>query len=320
MAGRNGQELLSSWTRPELLLRFRMRARARDGGDLAALARRLASPDKRAPAAAPTRAGAGGRTPVQMMDGEHPAPTATANPQGAPPATSPRPSAEVVDRKYYEVVAPQSFAERLMIRARDRIYDDFMRMCRPGPEDTVLDVGVSDVLGDAANVLERRYPWPDRITAAGLGAAEEFQAAFPSVTYRQIEPNQPLPFPDETFSIATCNAVLEHVGSEENQRRFLSELMRVGKRVFLTVPHRYFPVEHHSAIPLLHWTDSGFALASRLLGKQKWAQAENLILMSRGRLRAVCPPGAHVEVGTTGLKLGPCSANLYLYAGERREG
>lgn len=228
--------------------------------------------------------------------------------------TGARPSSDVVDGKYYEVIAPDSFAERLMIRARDRIYADFMRLCRPGPEDTVLDVGISDVVGDAANVLERRYPWPERITAAGLGAAREFQAAFPRVSYRRIEANRPLPFPDGAFGIATCNAVLEHVGSEENQRRFVSELLRVGRRVFLTVPHRYFPVEHHTAIPFLHWTDAGFGLACRVLGKQSWARAENLILMSRKRLRAVCPPGVRAEVGTTGLMLGPCSANLYLYA------
>ena len=235
-----------------------------------------------------------------------------------------RASAEPVDGKYYEVIAPASFSERLMIRARDRIYDDFMRMCRPGPGDTVLDVGISDVVGDAANVLERRYPWPERITAAGLGAAQEFQAAFPRVSYRRIEANRPLPFPDGAFDIATCNAVLEHVGSEENQRRFVSELLRVGKRVFLTVPHRYFPVEHHTAIPFLHWTDAGFGLACRVLGKRSWASAENLILMSRKRLRAVCPPGVRAKIGATGLPLGPFSANLYLYAegdaGEHRAG
>ena len=235
-----------------------------------------------------------------------------------------RSSSELMDGKYYEVIAPASFSERLMIRARDRIHDDFMRVCRPGPGCTVLDVGVSDVVGDAANVLERRYPWPERITAAGLGTAREFRAAFPRVAYRRIEPNRPLPFPDGAFSIATSNAVLEHVGSEENQRRFLSELMRVGRRVFVTVPHRYFPVEHHTAIPFLHWTDLGFRLACRVLDKRSWARAENLILMSRGRLRAACPPGVRVEIGATGLPLGPFSSNLYLYAeadaGARRAG
>ena len=225
-----------------------------------------------------------------------------------------QPSSGLVDGKYYEVVAPRSLSERLMIRARDRIYDDFVRLCRPGRDDTVLDVGVSDVIGDGANVLERRYPWPERVTAAGLGAAEAFQAAYPGVTYRRIEANQPLPFADGAFSVATSNAVLEHVGSAEGQRRFVSELMRVGRRVFLTVPHRYFPVEHHTAIPFLHWSDAGFALACRRLGKQDWAEAENLILMTRRRLRAACPPGVRVRIGATGLMLGPCSSNLYLFA------
>lgn len=235
-----------------------------------------------------------------------------------------RVSSELVDGKYYEVIAPASVSERLMIRARDRIHGDFMRLCRPGPDSAVLDVGISDVVGDAANVLERRYPWPERLTAAGLGAAREFQAAFPRVAYRRIEPNRPLPFRDGAFDIATSNAVLEHVGSEENQRRFVSELLRVARRVFVTVPHRYFPVEHHTAIPFLHWTDLGFGLACRALGKESWSRAENLILMSRGRLRAACPPGARAGIGTTGLRLGPFSSNLYLYAerstAERRAG
>src|SRR5215469_16300383 len=133
------------------------------------------------------------------------------------------------DDKYYEAVTPGSFAERLAVRARDRIYKDFCRICNPSPEDCILDVGVSDVIGAAANVLERRYPFPDRITAAGLGPGVDFQRAFPRVNYRRIIANQPLPFADASFEIVTSNAVLEHVGSAESQRRFLAELRRVGR-------------------------------------------------------------------------------------------
>lgn len=200
-----------------------------------------------------------------------------------------------------------------MVRARDRIYDDFIRLCHPTSEETIVDAGVSDVISDGANVLERRYPYQQCLTAVGLGAAEEFRAAFPDVIYRQVVANEALPFPDRSFDIATSNAVLEHVGSLENQRHFLGELMRIGKRVFITVPHRLFPVEHHTGIPLLHWTDSGFALMCKLLGKEDWSRPENLILMSRRRLRALCPPDARVTIGTTGIPLGPCSSNLYLY-------
>ena len=93
----------------------------------------------------------------------------------------------------------------------------------------ILDVGVSDIVSEAANLVERKYPYPDRITAAGLGAAGEFRATFPKVTYTQIEANRPLPFPDKHFDIATSNAVLEHVGSRANQELFVREMIRVAQ-------------------------------------------------------------------------------------------
>jgi hypothetical protein len=219
-----------------------------------------------------------------------------------------------VDGQYYEVATPGSLPEKLVATARERVYSDFLRLCAPKASDTILDVGVSDVVGEAANVIERRYPAPDKITAAGLGQGEAFKVWFPKIQYRQITANQPLPFGNGSFDIVTANAVLEHVGSIENQRFFVSELMRVGGCVYITVPNRFFPVEHHTAIPFLHWFDATFALASRALGKAKWAASENLILMSWQRLKTVSPADRAVQIGMTGLMLGPCSSNLYLFA------
>jgi hypothetical protein len=220
----------------------------------------------------------------------------------------------VVDGKYYEVATPDSLAERLTARARDRIYADFLRFCAPDPVDTILDVGVSDVVGDAANVLERLYPHPDRVTAVGLGAGDAFRTTFPAIAYRQVAPNRPLPFADGSFAIATSNAVLEHVGSAANQRAFITELLRVARRVFITVPHRFFPIEHHTGIPFLHWSDTSFRLACGVTGKQHWSREDELILMSRRRLSRLLPSDRRFEIGHTGLLLGPCSSNLYLFA------
>ena len=69
---------------------------------------------------------------------------------------------EVVDEKYYQVVPEGSLAKRVLIRARDRIYDDFVATMQPKPTDKILDVGVSDVVSDDANAVERKYPYPKR--------------------------------------------------------------------------------------------------------------------------------------------------------------
>lgn len=218
-----------------------------------------------------------------------------------------------VDEKYYQVAKPHSLAERLVIQARAQIFRDFMATCRPGREDTILDVGVSDVVGESPNLLERLYPHRDRITALGLGSAEVFQAEFPEVAYRQVAPNTPIPFPDKHFAIATSNAVLEHVGSPDNQRRFVAEMLRVARQVFISVPYRFFPVEHHTGIPLAHYLDTTFRPACRLFGKADWGNPAHLILMSRGRMRRAFPDNTPVTIGLTGLSLGPFSSNMFAH-------
>lgn len=103
----------------------------------------------------------------------------------------------------------------------------------------------------------------------------------------------------------------------------VEELGRVARRVFITVPNRFFPVEHHTAIPLAHYLDGTFRIACMIAGKSEWTDEQNLILMTRKRLLGLAALVAEsasakssnpmsAAVGYTGLSLGPLSSNLYL--------
>ena len=197
----------------------------------------------------------------------------------------------LTDEEYYRAVPRESVAERLLVAARDRIFLDFSARMRPSPSDRILDVGVSDVVNAGANFLERSYPHQSNITACGLGEGIEFQDAFPAVRYVRIEPNVRLPFDDGSFDVATSNAVLEHVGSWQNQCFFVSELCRVAARVFISVPNRLFPMEHHTALPIVHYVDGLFQIACRLTGQSQWAQEEKSHLDDGRAAAATC--GAH---------------------------
>jgi hypothetical protein len=215
------------------------------------------------------------------------------------------------DQQYFQVVKPGSLAERLLRTARLNIYRDFIRLCQPGATTTILDVGVSDVINDASNFLEQNHVHPGQITAAGLGPGRGVADAYGLGGFVQIEPNARLPFEDKTFDIAASNAVIEHVGSREMQRAFFSELSRVARQVFITAPNRHFPVEHHTAIPLMHYWRPTFTLACKALGKDEWLAQDNLLLTGIDDLRRLTPAA---RVGYTGLALGPFSSNIYIHS------
>jgi hypothetical protein len=162
-------------------------------------------------------------------------------------------------------------------------------------------------------VHERNYPYRHNITACGLGDGSNFTQAYPGAQYVRIAPNVRLPFDDNRFEIATFNAALEHVGSFEHEALFVRELCRVARRVFISVLHKFFPIEHHTGLPVVHYENTMFRMACKVAGRSEWTGEENLILITRKLLwRLAAPLERSVAVGYTRLTLGPFSSNLYL--------
>jgi hypothetical protein len=97
-----------------------------------------------------------------------------------------------------------------------------------------------------------------------------------------------LSFPDDHFDISYSNAVIEHVGKRNAQLQFLRELYRVARRGYLTTPNRYFPVEVHTRVPLLHilLTKSWFDRLLRFIGKG-WGAGDYMHLLSYSELEGL---------------------------------
>src|SRR5262245_49729156 len=113
----------------------------------------------------------------------------------------------------YNVAPPNSLAVRVGLRARHKMFDEFMRRFNPGPDDTVLDVGVSsDQTYSTSNYFEALYPFKARITAAGLGDASFLETMYHGLTYVRANATD-LSFKDAAFDFVHSSAVIEHVGS-----------------------------------------------------------------------------------------------------------
>jgi SAM-dependent methyltransferase len=220
------------------------------------------------------------------------------------------------DAIYYRDGVTNSFAERAMRAARRQMYELFCRELAPVPATTILDIGVSTVDGPEANTLEKLYPHPNMITCAGLDDGAEAGQSLAGIHYVQIRPGGPLPFADKQFDIAYSNAVLEHVGGPEARREFMSEAMRVAKSVFLAIPNRWFPIEHHTGLPFLHFAPSAFRWALSGGDKAYWTKQENLDFLSKSGLRREFREW-NPRLIYAGLMLGPFSSNVVVVCKDR---
>jgi hypothetical protein len=193
------------------------------------------------------------------------------------------------------------------------MFAKFMANMKPSSKHRVLDIGVtSDEKYQESNYFERLYPYKDRIVCVGTEDGSHLESKYLGIKFVQINAGEALPFGDNEFDISFSNAVIEHVGRQENQRAFILEMLRVSRSFFLTTPNRWFPIELHTAIPLLHYLPSTiYRRVLIALGETYWSKEENLNLLSRNELLSLFPKGG--VVNTDSVSLLGLPSNLIAY-------
>ena len=96
-----------------------------------------------------------------------------------------------------------------------------------------------------------------------------------------------MPFGDNYVDFALANAIIEHVGQEQEQRRMVEEMTRVSRTWIITTPNKWFPVESHTSTLFLHWFPSW----------RKGREHDFTRLLSRSEFRALLPENAKLSGG-----------------------
>ena len=189
----------------------------------------------------------------------------------------------------YNLAAPNSLAVRVMTMVRREMFGMFMSELQPRKSDVILDVGVtSDQSYDNSNYFEAFYPYKNRIVAAGLQDASFLESSYPGLRYVRANVLD-MQFADQAFDLVHSSAVIEHVGSLNNQARMISECLRVARRgICLTTPNRWFPIEFHTQLPFVHWLPKASCRKIfRWIGIGELAEEQNLNLMTASELKAI---------------------------------
>lgn len=183
----------------------------------------------------------------------------------------------------------------ISMAARRKMFIQLMKHTNITQSTSILDVGVTSNRRQESNFFEKMYPYSERITAVGIEDAYFLEEEHPGLTYIKADALD-LPFPDKSFDLVVSFAVIEHAGNRSKQRAFVRELCRVGKAVYITTPNRWFPIEFHTVLPLIHWLPANiFRKILLLLGMNFYAQEENLNLLTASDLRDLVPPSHSIS-------------------------
>jgi SAM-dependent methyltransferase len=198
----------------------------------------------------------------------------------------------------------KNFAYTVSAQNRKKKYAQFLSLLQPAKNDTILDVGVNnEEYSPTDNFLEKHYSYPENITAVTMGDVQTFAKRYPNIR-SVVADGRRLPFQDESFDIGYSNAVIEHVGKEEDQIAFVRELYRTTKRSYLTTPNRFFPIEVHTRVPLLHLilSKKNFDRFLNWIGKS-WATGDYMHLLSEKNLRCILEKAGVREYAITKNRL-----------------
>jgi len=100
--------------------------------------------------------------------------------------------------------------------------------------------------------------------------------------------------------VVISNATIEHVGSFEQQKKMIENILLLTKKYFIiTTPNRYHPFDFHTKLPILHWFPKKIhRKLLKLLRLEFFSKEENLNLLSKKDLTTLL-----ASVGVNNFKI-----------------
>jgi ubiquinone/menaquinone biosynthesis C-methylase UbiE len=150
----------------------------------------------------------------------------------------------------------------------------------------LLDVGGGTGMNGEFARLYQRF---DSVTVVNLDRPEHDAEGAYNLRIVNAD-GRSLPFVDKSFDWVFSNAVIEHVGDWEDQKRFAAEVRRVASRgYFVTTPNLYFPIEPHALLPLYQFYPDRLKPLALRVSPGYMKEVEHIELLTKSKLQALFP-------------------------------
>ena len=180
--------------------------------------------------------------------------------------------------------------KNIIINARKRFFIKLKNLTNYNVNNTILDIGTTPSTDVEQNIFLENTRDNFNITCLSNQDCSLLKKKYPNVKDFIIGDGKKTMFLDNSFDIVHSNATIEHIGSYINQSYFVKECLRISKKfVFIQTPNRYYPIDFHTAIPLIHWLPKKIhRKILKLIGLSFYSSEQNLNLMTNKDLIKIC--------------------------------
>ncbi len=180
--------------------------------------------------------------------------------------------------------------QRIIINARKEFFNLFLNNTNYSINKSIIDIGTTPSMDKEQNIFLENIIDNSNVTLLSNQDCSILQKKYKNIKNVLIGDGRNTKIKDNSFDIVHSNATIEHVGSFENQISFVKEMLRISKEsVFIQTPNRFYPIDFHTILPLIHCLPK--RIHRKILKYLKldfYSKEENLNLLSINDLKNIC--------------------------------
>ena len=191
------------------------------------------------------------------------------------------------DQKTIYVINHYNFFDKIVLRKRLEISNIINNTIKDLQIHDALDIGTtSDDKNASSNIVIKNIKNIEKFKCISdqIINSDFFHKSLKKSITEEFSENELYDFSSD---LVVSNATIEHVGSTLNQKKMVENIIRLTKKIFvITTPNRFYPIELHTKIPLLHWfPKSIYRRMLNFLGLSFYADEKNLNLLTINELK-----------------------------------
>jgi hypothetical protein len=196
------------------------------------------------------------------------------------------------EREIYWLHIPlfEIFFNKILVYARKNFFKIFSSSVNYNVNKSIIDIGTTACLKKEQNFILQKTKDNKNVYILSNQNCSGLKEKFPNIKKIYIADGRKNNLKSNYFDIVHSNATIEHVGSFKNQIVFVKECLRLSKKyVFIQTPNRYFPIDFHTKLPLIHWFPKKIhRILLKIIGLHFYSLEKNLNLLSKRDLINIC--------------------------------